>query len=187
MPDMKAKCVISQIVLILLLPVALSPMGYISAQESTAVYGRVIDANTGLPISNATILIWDLNTLVPPKIGRGIYFTDENGEYYVGSPYIKEGHTYYVFAYKGNLSGDPPKVKYVPSMVKNIYFKYSEKKNVSFALLPAALIEVSDSPYIVQSPNPKTLSSTLKVIPKEKVNLHSLMNMETLLAHGGCD
>ena len=171
MLDMKAKCIISQIILILLLSAALSPMEYISARESTAIYGRVIDANTGLPIPNATILIWDLNTLAPPRIGRGIYFTDDNGEYYVGAPYIKEGHTYYVFAYKGNLTEDPPKVEYVPSMVKNVYFKYSEKKNVSFTLLPAALIEVSDSPYVVQSPNPKTLSSTLKVIPKEKVNV----------------
>jgi hypothetical protein len=158
-------------ILFLLLITAFAPSGLVSAQSAVAIYGRVVDANTGLPISNATILIWDLNTLASPKIGAGIYFTDENGEYNATAPYVREGHTYYVFAYKGDFTKKPAEVAYVPSMVKNVYIEYEEKREISFSLIPGALIEISDSPYIVQSPNPETLRSTIKVLPKEKINV----------------
>jgi len=140
------------------------------AQRSSSIYGRVIDAYTGLPIPNVTIIIWDLNTLDPPKPGAGIYFTDENGEYNVTGSYVKEGHTYYVFAYKGNFTKKPAEVSYVPSLRKNVYIEFMKKKNVSFSLIPGAVIEILDSPYIVRSPNPETLRTIIKVIPEEKIN-----------------
>ncbi len=159
------------IFLLLALCLIITPYNSASAQSSSSIYGKVVDANTGLPIPDATILIWDLNDLTPPKPGAGIYFTDENGEYNITDSYLKERHTYYVFAYKGNFTKKPVEVSYVPSVVKNVYVGYKEKKNISFSLIPGALIEILDPPYIVQSPNPETLRSVIEAVPKEKIDV----------------
>jgi len=159
------------IVLLLMLCSIITAPKSAYARSSASIYGRVIDANTGLPISNATIIIWDLNTLTTPRLGAGIYFTDENGEYSVASPYVKGDHVYYVLAYKGNFTKKPPEVEYAPAMRKNVYVGYQERKKVSFSLVPGALIEVTDTPYIVQSPSPEVLRYIIKVIPKEKISI----------------
>jgi len=82
------------VVLLLMFSPIITVCVSVSAQSSTSIYGRVLDANTGLPIFNATVLIWDLSTLTTPKPGAGIYFTDENGEYNASSPYIQENTTH---------------------------------------------------------------------------------------------
>ena len=163
---------IIHIVLLLLLSPIVNTCGSVYAQSSPMmIYGKVVDANTGLPISNATVLVWDLNTLATPKLGAGIYFTDENGEYRVSGGYLKEGHTYFVLAYKGDFNEKTAKIEYVPAMRRNVHIEYGEEKNVSFSLIPGAVIEVTDAPYIVQSPSPEVLRNTIKVIPKEKITV----------------
>jgi len=139
------------------------------ANGSASIYGRVVDANTGLPISNATVLIWDLNTLDTPKLGAGIYFTDENGEYNVSDSYLIEGHTYHVLAYKGDFQEKT--AEYVPAMKKYVYIGYNERKNASFSLIPGALIEMKGIPYLVTSPSPEAVNYIIKVMPKRKINV----------------
>ena len=166
----KSLSALIQFILLLSLFPIIATCNVASAQDSPSIYGRIIDAYTGLPLPNATIIIWDLNTLAPPKLGAGIYFTDENGEYNVTGSYVRERHTYYVFAYKGNFTKKPAEISYVPALRKNVYIEFREK-NISFSLIPGAIIEILDPPYIVQSPNPETLRTTIKVIPKEKINV----------------
>jgi len=124
---------------------------YASPQFSASIYGRVVDANTGLPIPNATVLVWDLNTLEKPKLGSGIYLTDENGEYNVTGEYLKAKHTYRIYAYKGDLA---VKVDYVPAVKKLKLESFEGKKEVNFSLIPGALIELKGTPYLVQSSSP---------------------------------
>ena len=159
------------VVLLLLLLRPIITYDLASPQSSATIYGRVVDANTGLPISNATILIWDLNLLSQPKPGAGIYFTDGNGEYNASDSYIKDGHSYYVIAYKGDFTTTPVKVDYVPAIVKNVNVGYREKKNVSFSLISGALIELTGAPFIVLSSNPEALRFIIRVIPKEEINV----------------
>jgi len=159
------------IAFLLMLGLIITPYGVASAQSPASIYGRVVDANTGLPIPHATILIWDLNTLTRPKPGAGIYFTDENGEYSTSGSYIQEGHVYYVIAYKGNFTTNPVKVDYVPAIIKNVHIGYRERKNVSFSLVPGALIETTGTPLIVLSSNPESLRFIIKVVPKEKISV----------------
>jgi len=158
------------IVLLLTLSPIITVCPSVSAQSSPSIYGRVVDANTGLPIFNATIIIWDLNTLITPKPGAGIYFTDENGEYDVSGSYVKEGHIYYVIAYKGAFTRKTVKIDYAPTIIKNVRIGYKERKNISFSLVPGAVIEATDTPYIVQSPSPEVIRYIIRVIPKEKIN-----------------
>jgi len=136
-------------VLILLLILAcfqFQPIGRSLAFSSLCyVFGKVIDANTGLPVANATILIWDMNALK-----KYICLTDENGEYNFSCAYLHAGHTYRIYAYKGDF------------MVKDVEYAASFKevklesggKNVSFSLLPGALIELKGVPYLIQSSSP---------------------------------
>jgi len=161
---------IHMVLLLMLCPI-ITTYGSASPQSSASIYGRIVDANTGLPLPHATILIWDLNTLSRPKLGAGIYFTDENGEYNVSGSYIKEGHIYYVIAYKGNFTANPVKVDYVPAIVKNVHIGYRDRKNISFSLIPGALIETTGTPFIVLSSNPESLRFIIKVVPKEEINV----------------
>ena len=141
--------------------------GVAAAQPSASIYGTITDATTGLPIFNATILAWDLNTLEKPKLGAGIYFTNENGEYNIPSPYVKGGHTYWIYAYRGNFAGKA--VDYVPSF-QQIQLEAIEEKNVPFSLVPGALVEVEGTPYLVRSSSPGAGRVFIKVLTEEETN-----------------
>jgi len=130
-----------------LMLILLQPLNNCAASPITpSIYGKVVDFSTGAPIPNATIIIWNLNML-----DLGIYFTDENGVYNVSGSILKLGHTYRIYAFRGNFTKNM--VDYVPS-VKKLKLESSEGKNVSFSLFPGALIELKGSPYLVQSSSP---------------------------------
>jgi len=117
-----------------------------ASSAAPCIYGKVVDFRTGAPIPNATIIIWDLNTL-----DVGNYFTDENGVYNVSGPLLKREHTYRIYAFRGNFTEKT--IDYVPS-VKKLKLESLEGKNVSFSLVPGALIELEGTPYLVQSSSP---------------------------------
>ena len=139
-----------------------------SPQLSASIYGRVVNVNTGLPISNATILAWDLNTLNKPTLGAGIYFTDENGEYTISGEYVIGGHTYWMYAYKGDFAAKT--AEYVP-VFRQVYFEIIEDKNASFSLIPGALIRVEGTPYLAQSPSPGANQILIKVLSETEFDV----------------
>jgi len=141
-PRQKSRIILTS-VLLMLLSLQLTVRSDISS-SSSFIYGKVVDAKTGLPIPHATILIWDLNALE-----KHIFLTDENGEYTIPDAYLTGGHTYRIYAYKGNFTANT--VEYVPS-VKII--EYAGAVNVSFSLFPGAMIELKGTPYLVQSSSP---------------------------------
>ena len=139
----KSKVILTS-VLLMLISLQLTVRNDIASSPSS-IYGRVIDAETGLPISDATILLWDLNTLE-----KRIFLTDENGEYNIPDTYLITGHVYRIYAYKGDFATNT--IEYVPSVKKIEYA--AEAINVSFSLFPGAMIELKGTPYIVQSSSP---------------------------------
>jgi len=115
------------------------------ASSSSSIYGKVIDANTGSPIVNATVMVWNLN-----KLKVDTYFTDEKGNY---NAQVKIGQTYLIYAYKGNFAEKV--IDYVPTVKKVQFEPYQgEDTAVSFSLIPGALIELQGTPYLVQSSSP---------------------------------
>jgi len=163
--------ILASILLLLILSPTITVWASVSPDSSILIYGRVVDAYTGHPIFNATIIVWDLNTLAIPKPGVGIYFTNENGEYNISGSYLKEGHTYYVIALKRSSTEKTAEIEYVPVIKKNIGLEYGERKNISFSLIPGAVIEMTDTPYIVQSSSPEVLRYVIKVLPKEEISI----------------
>jgi len=114
-----------------------------ASPASPRIYGKVVDFKTGMPIPNATIIIWDLNTL-----DLGTYFADENGVYNVSGSFLKLGHTYQVYAFRGNFTEKT--IDYVPS-VKKIKIESWKLYEINFTLVPGALIDLKGSWYLVQS------------------------------------
>jgi len=118
--------------------------------DMRAINIRVLDAVTYQPIQNAKIILWDLSTFSKPKLGAGIYFTDDKGECSISGEYLKAEHIYWLYAYKGNFETNV--VDYVP-VKREITFDESRKLNITLLLVPGALVELEGVPYIVQSPS----------------------------------
>ena len=160
------KLTIAFALILVMLVIFSSSISSDAASSSSSICGRVIDANTGSPIENATIIVWDLNTLGKPRLGAGIYFTDKRGEYNLSGPYLKTGHTYWIYAYKGNFTAKT--VDYVPVIKKLERFESS--REVSFSLIPGALIELEGTPYLVQSSSLGGGRISIKVLSKTELN-----------------
>ncbi len=137
-------------------------------QPEVAIYGKVADANTGLPIPNATVLVWDLYSLDTPKVGAGIYFTDNNGEYRISGPYVGRERWYRLYAYKGDFGSRS--IDYAPSPKVDLFVEFPEGAQVSFLLVPGALIELEGIPYLVRSSSPGAQSLRVKVLSEQKLN-----------------
>ncbi|MEM3648836.1 MAG: hypothetical protein QW506_06710, partial [Thermoproteota archaeon] len=54
-----------------------------AASPTVSMRVKVLNALTGEAIPNATLIILDLREPRKPEVGRGIYFTNEDGEYNV--------------------------------------------------------------------------------------------------------
>ncbi|MEM1530395.1 MAG: ABC transporter permease [Candidatus Bathyarchaeia archaeon] len=104
---------------------------------------KVVDARTGEPIKNATIILWDFFLYK-----SNIYFTDENGECSIFGINIRLGRLYWLYAYKGDLR--EKRIDYAPAK-REIYLKEPKLLNLTLSLVPGALIELEGMPYIVQS------------------------------------
>ncbi len=135
--------------------------------NSLSIDVKVLDAITHQPVRNATIILWDLSTYEKPKIGAGIYFTDENGECNISGDYLKIKHFYWLYAYRGNF--EEKTLDYVP-VKKEIIFDKSEKLNLTLSLVPGALIELKGVPYLVQSSDIGERYMIVKVLEKEPTN-----------------
>jgi len=123
----------------------------------------VIDAITGKPVQNATVLVWDISAFITPKPGFGIYLTDENGKCFISGDYLKIGHTYRIYTYKGDFKGKV--LEYVPVKYdKDITFEIERLKEIVLRVFPGALVELEGIPYIVQSSSPEERYMVLKVI-----------------------
>jgi len=146
---------ISLAITLLLITISLLSSNGASAVPPTRIVGKVIDASTGDPIPNATVLIWDVSKLDTPRPGAGLYTTDTEGRYNSTAPYVVPGHSYWVYAYRGNISA--AKFDYVPSArrgeeeLTNIE---PGEKNVSFRLVPAATIVLYGKIWDINSTSP---------------------------------
>jgi ABC-type antimicrobial peptide transport system permease subunit len=169
------------IVLLLLLPIksSLGDFGStpvetginVSAVEqnsSPSLLIKVFDALSNAPISNATVIIWNLNVPEKPKVGAGIYFTDKNGLCVVSGEYLQIGHIYRVYAYKGNFERNI--VEYVPAKCERDIVMSGGSVNISLALVPGALISLEGAVYIVQSSTPEERYIAVKVILDKPLN-----------------
>jgi len=136
--------------LLLFLGIAIFPINTRCEEGSLVICGKVVDAISGRPIPNATVLIWDIIGCSEPKIGAGIYITDSDGCYLASSPYLRVGRKYYIYAYVG----DPIRGKfiYAPS-TRKVVTLYEENSfvNVSFKLIPAGTIFLTDDFWYIES------------------------------------
>ena len=135
-------------------------------ESSPSINITVLDAVTGQPIENATIILWDLSTLEQPKPGAGIYFTNESGECSIFGDYLRFERPYWLYAYRGDF--EARKVDYAPIKVE-VSLERAESLNLTLRLMPGALIELKGIPYIVQSSNPEERYMTIKVDRKSVV------------------
>jgi ABC-type lipoprotein release transport system permease subunit len=124
------------------------------------IYGRVIDAAEGKPIEGATVLVWDLSDpSANPRTGSGVYKTDGEGFYSATHPYVRMGHYYRIYAFRG----DPPTgpFDYMPS--QPVTFKFEgEDVNVSFRLVKAASLWLEgDIMYVEAASTPYRTSVTV--------------------------
>jgi len=109
-----------------------------------SIYGKITDANTGLPIPEATVIIWDLSTGE-----KNTFITNETGEYYASGSQIVRGDTYQIFAHRGNFTAMT--VDYAPTIYKFKFSLIEDSKNVSMSLVPGASILLEGDIYTVQS------------------------------------
>lgn len=125
-----------------------------SAVPQSSIVGKVVDACTGKPIPNASVIIWDLNRLDKPKIGAGLYITDSLGNYNATAPYVVTGHSYWIYAYRGNISA--ASFDYVPSKSsdKRLLDLEPGETNISIALVPGAPMVFYGKVWSVESPSP---------------------------------
>ncbi|MGQ9691365.1 MAG: FtsX-like permease family protein [Thermoproteota archaeon] len=119
-------------------------MGWCQPQ---AISGRVVDASSGKPVSGASVIVWD--TTDPTfrlVLGFNLYKTDEQGYYQVDPSYLKAGHEYRIYAFKGKPPNGP--FEYVPS--RPVMFKFEGAgANISFRLVQGAcLLLEGELPYI---------------------------------------
>ena len=135
-----------------------------SASPEVSVHIRVLNALTGQPVQNATIVIWDLRTLKKPEKGAGIYFTDENGECEVPEGYLKLDRTYWLYAYKGDFKD---RVEFAP-VKKEIFFEKPSRLDITLLLVPGAVVELKGSPYLVQAASPGEGYMVVKVLVKKE-------------------
>jgi len=113
--------------------------------QTPSIFGKVLDAQSGLPIPHATVIICREKQL-------GVYLTDEDGRFHVSEPFLKIGYSYRVYAYKGNFTEEW--VSYVPSLqIVKLSF-LTPSVNVTFPLVPGALIKLDGTAYLVQLSSP---------------------------------
>ncbi|MCS7119617.1 MAG: FtsX-like permease family protein [Nitrososphaerota archaeon] len=100
------------------------------------IYIKVTDANTGEPISNATLIILDITTGLEESKIRS---TGQSGEY-VYEEAVPEGK-YWIYAYKGNLTSGY--MEYAPAGPFLIHFSiFDTVKNLTVRLVPCGTIRL---------------------------------------------
>ena len=124
------------------------PQARAAPKTFTSIHGRVVDAVRGLPIPNATVVLWDLG---PDNYNYTILSTDEEGRYNATDPFVQIGEMYRVYAYHQSAAT----LDYVPS-APNIttLTLLSPVVNVNFSLVPGASIRLLGDMYYVESASP---------------------------------
>ncbi|MBO3800511.1 MAG: ABC transporter permease [Candidatus Brockarchaeota archaeon] len=135
-----------------------------SASPEASMHIRVLNALTGQPVQNATIVIWDLRTLKKPEKDAGIYFTNSDGECDIPEGYLKLYRTYWLYAYKGDLKG---RVDFAPTK-KEIFFEKPGKLDITLLLVPGATVKLEGSPYLVQAASPGEGYMVVKILVKKE-------------------
>ncbi|MEM3079636.1 MAG: hypothetical protein QXF21_04890, partial [Thermoproteota archaeon] len=136
-----------------------------AASPTVSMHIKVLNALTGEAIPNATLIILDLREPRKPEVGRGVYFTNEEGEYNVSEEMLKPGRIYWIYAYKGNLK--EKRMDFAP-VKKEIRIEETGSINVNLSLVPSALVELESTPYIVQASSLKEGNMLIRVIVKQK-------------------
>ncbi len=136
-----------------------------AASPTVSMHVKVLNALTGEAIPNATLIILDLREPRKPEVGRGIYFTNANGEYDFPEELLKPGRIYWVYAYKGNLK--EKRMDFAP-VKKEIRIGETGSINVNLSLVPGALVELESVPYIVQASSLLEGNMIIRVIVKQK-------------------
>jgi ABC-type lipoprotein release transport system permease subunit len=154
-----------------------------SAVPPTSIFGRIVDAYTGDPIPDATVLIWDVSKLDTPRPGAGIYVTDAFGAYNATSPYIVPGHSYWVYAYKGNMSSAI--FEYVPSARRELPNLEPGGMNVSSRLVPGATIVLIGQVWDFNSTSPPYRAITLTVVAPLSDSAPDVPGASYVTAYGG--
>jgi len=112
------------------------------------VYGRVIDATNGLPLSNTNVIFWN---------GRGIFIAETNASgFYAMNVTGKESYQVYAYHNPSSTLG----FDYIPAH-KEVYVE-GEAYNVSFMLSPGASINAKgDLRFFKTLQPPKAVSFTI--------------------------
>jgi len=128
----------------------------VSVKEQTSISIniniKILDAITRQSISNATLILWDLE-----NFKNYVYFTNDRGECTIS---IEPRQRYRLCAYRGDFNKKI--VDYVPAKTE-IYLERAEGKNLTLLLFPGALIEVEGIPYLAQSPDLKIYRMSIRV------------------------
>jgi len=179
-PDMK----ITRLTIVLLLILfSLQLFNRASAIPTAAIDGTVVDAHTEDPIPNATVLIWDVSKLDTPVPGAGIYITDNEGVYNATPPYVVSGHSYWVYAYKGNISDAI--FDYVPSTRRELLDLEPGENNVSIRLVPAATIILYGRVWDFDSSSPPYRAPTLTVVAPLSDSAPDVYGASYVTSYGG--
>jgi ABC-type lipoprotein release transport system permease subunit len=147
----------------------------VRGQGSHLIQGFVLDAKTGDPIENATILLIDDTTGA-----RVLTFTGSMGQYNLS---VEDGHNYRIYAYV--CVNDS--YNYVPTRTASFWGQ--EARNTNFSLYPGASIHFSEDVYWVESPWPsKSITFTvIDSLTEASINISNLIGpyaQEPLIQYG---
>ncbi|MFH0749093.1 MAG: FtsX-like permease family protein [Candidatus Bathyarchaeota archaeon] len=155
------------IIFLLIIGVSVHPKA--QALEPTILRGEVRDAETGLPIENATVAIWEYKTVgreFVPSYKKGTK-TDVNGSYTISFEDKIQGRA---CAYYDNLS--TPGYDYLPRF-QNFFLgsSYGLEANILFELIPAASVRIDGDIRFVDSSKSYSSYSFTVISENESLSL----------------
>jgi len=127
-----------------------------ASPENLYMQVNVFDAKTRNPLQNATVIFYDVSS-----DKSVIKFTNEFGSCIFSSEF---GHTYYVYAYKGDFACR--KIEYAPNK-RTISIKSFEPITLDLPLVPGAMIELEGELYLVELPSPMERAAEITLINRD--------------------
>ena len=148
-----------------------------SAADPNVIWGQVTDALSGIPIENATIAVWELNTVRNEEFFtlKTITQTGMNGSYTFSFEKTFNGRIYAYYDDPVSLGYD-----YLPKF-QNVSLEMGDGQeiNLSFNLVPAASVLFEGDIRFVDSPNQYSSYNMMIILGNEPIALK-----ESVLSYG---